>query len=121
MPNCTTESGVCGSEAKVWRECVAAVFEQGSAPPAVQPMEATCAEQRAMFDKCVKPWRAEVGPNLRLRGPHPGEPPLQCAAMACTYESCMANAKYNHARCTGAMQQFKHCVKALHMSEWVLD
>ena len=113
-------SHVCAAESKEWRICLNKVFMMGTASKEEQSMN-TCAAERAEFDKCAKAWRAEVGPSVRLRGPNPGEPPEQCAPMACLYETCVSNNSYKFEKCTGAMQQLKHCVKALHGSEYVLD
>jgi hypothetical protein len=115
------QTDVCYAEALEWRKCLKQTFAAGKAQPQEQPMDATCVAQRGAFDRCVTEWRGMVGPSVKLRGDNPCEPPAQCMPMACIYEDCMANSTYNHKKCTGAMQQFKHCVKALHGSEYVLD
>jgi hypothetical protein len=112
---------VCYNETKLWRRCLENIFERGKATKEQQPMDVSCVAERTAFDDCVAKWRAVVGPDVKLRGPVAYEPPVQCAPMACLYESCMANSRYETRHCTGAMQQFKHCVKALHGSEYVLD
>lgn len=117
----THQPHVCRDESEQWRACLQSVFQLGRADKAAQKMDATCVEQRAAFDVCAANWRKEVGDAVKLRGDHPGEAPAQCRQMACVYESCMSNAGYDNAKCTGALQQFKHCVKALHGSEYVLD
>uniref|UniRef100_A0A7S1LVV7 CHCH domain-containing protein n=1 Tax=Neobodo designis TaxID=312471 RepID=A0A7S1LVV7_NEODS len=120
MPCDEDTSHICAKQAKQWRACLNKVFQNGNATKAAQSM-ATCADERAYFDQCVQEWRAEVGSAVRLRGPNPGEPPVQCGPIACLYETCMAANTYKFEHCTGAMQQFKHCVKGLHGSEYVLD
>lgn len=109
---------VCSVEAARWRTCVTDTFANGKATKSQQGLNA-CTAPREAFDVCATAWRDTVGPDVRLRGAHPGEPPPQCMSMACAFENCMARTTYDQSKCSGAMQQLKHCVKALYGKEYV--
>lgn len=115
------DPSVCADEAWKWQVCATDTYSAATAKPEQQTLAGACGAERSEFDHCVAEWRRRVGDGVKLRGDHQGEPPEQCAPLSCVYQSCMQTAQWNDARCRGAMLQFKHCVKQLHGSEFVLD
>ncbi len=112
------QSDVCYSEAKAWASCVESTYRYGVAKGA-EIGRGPCASERAAFDQCAVPWRASVGPSVKLRGEHPGEPPSQCMPLACAYENCMLNTQWENDKCKGAIAHLKHCVLRLYGQEYV--
>lgn len=103
----------CALETDAWRRCV----EANLADKAVQEL---CAADEAIFDACTGAWRRAVGPTVRVRGERQGEPPPQCAAMACLIERCLFETRFDHQQCALPSRFFKKCVKAFYTEEYVI-
>jgi hypothetical protein len=108
------DGGPCWTETAAWRDCVDEHLKSKN-------VKAECDPCRYTFDKCVGVWRAKVGPDAKIKGPNPGEPPRQCATMSYLVQKCLVKTQYNHIQCDRVMQQFKHCVKGLYGAEFISD
>jgi hypothetical protein len=108
------DDGPCWAETGVWRDCIDERIKSKN-------VKAECASYQNAFDKCVGVWRAEVGPDARIRGRNLGEPPRQCSGISCLVQKCLTKTQYNHIQCDQVTKQFKHCVKGLYGAEYVSD
>lgn len=105
---------VCWDESQRWSECVSTNFHSKN-------LEAECERPKLAFDNCITAWRHEVGYEMRIKGDHRGEPPPQCAAMSCLFQRCLQETQYDTEQCRKPMAQFKHCVKALYLDEFIRE
>lgn len=106
---------VCDDAALTWQLCL----DRNLTNMAV--CGGTTDSPRANFDVCVSEWRKEVGPNVRLRGSGIGEPPPQCAGLACLVQKCLYKTEFNSKICKDAALPFRHCVKQLYGEEYIVD
>ena len=108
------EDQACMDEAKVFTKCVAENFKD-------KGLFQICQADKQVFDLCVVEWRKKVGPNAKIRGEYPGLPPKQCQGLSPLVEKCLEATKFNFQLCGRTMILFKHCVKSLYGSEFVVD
>ena len=104
----------CDDEASLWRDCIDDHLKDKN-------IFSECESQKVYFDRCVTRWREKVGPDIKIKGTHPGEPPPQCFGMSLLVGKCVSNTNYNFEICARPMTLFNHCVKSLYGSEYVVD